>query len=195
MRVPPISVLHLLVVCHLSPVAQARVVPINGIAVPHNVSHADPLPSLDHRGLGKRSEAMTIHGLGPLWQGVFRSVRSIQPPLPISAFSQFFLQVARIARSDTVPARPYQRFQYGALILEIMSQTSGAVPVPVTNEFVEGAALWLYNEAQNGWTNLFEAWFIDKRDHEVVCIRVANTWDTWIKPTLDDMLEGLESVS
>jgi len=42
---------------------------------------------------------------------------------------------------------------------------------------------------------LFEAWFIDKRDHEVVCIRVANTWDTWIKPTLDDMLEGFESVS
>ena len=92
-----------------------------------------------------------------------------------------------MARRDTVPGRPFQRFKYGALIIEFVSVPTQANSRGfVTKEFVEAAAIWLFDAAQHGWTDFFEAMVVDQYDHEKVFIQVANIWDKLANEMLDN---------
>ena len=178
MRVPRVS-LCLLLTCSITPAVQARALPSNPINLSVNVSHAD-LPTLfETRALGKRNQALIIHGLPHAWQGVFKTITSIQPPLPVGSFAYFFLQVAHTARGDSTTTRPYRKYTCGALSLEFLSASPDRQVI--TKEFVEAAAFWLLDAAQHGWVEFFEAWIQDPVDKQVVYMKMANVWDAWIK--------------
>ena len=177
MRIQLINVLHFLV--PFLSIAQARALSQSAISrSDQDNGHLDLTLPLEHRRFIERSQPMIIHGLPYTWEGVFKSISTIQPPLPISIFSNFFLQVAQIAHTDAAPARPYQRFVYGALVLEFIPKNGRQV---VTKEFVEAAAMWLMHAAQNGWAEFFEAWVMDPFDMDTVYVHVVNYWDTMMK--------------
>lgn len=188
MRIASFSFLHLLLICHLPPTVQSRAFPLNDILETRNGSHGDPFALSSQRLPGKRSVVkIPIHGLPHPLEGVFKNVRSFQPPLPIGIFIHFFLSAAQAFHNDIVPGRTFQRFKYGSLILECTAfskvNDGGAVKMVeamVTKEFGEAAALWLLDSAQKGWTEFFEAWVVDKAIADTVYyIHVANLWDSW----------------
>ena len=175
MRVWVINVLQLLVSSQLILLVQARALLQIGIDTSiKNVDNADLTILREHRHVSKRGQLMIIHGLPHPWQGVFKSISTIQPPLPISIFSNFFLQVSQQANRDTAPARPVQRFVLGALVLEFIPKNGNKV---ITKEFVEATAMWLMHAAQNGWAGFFEAWVMDRSDMDTVYVHVVNYWD------------------
>ena len=154
-----------------------------------NVSHAFPLFTSDQERLHARSDAVVVYGLPDPWQGIFRSIKYILPSLPQSCFTHFFLTVYDKARGDPVPGRPYQRFTYGALVLEFMAQATDGQAQVVTKEFVEAAALWLFDAARQGWTDFFEAKILNPESQEVVYVHMSNVWDAWAKQGyLDEFL-------
>lgn len=193
MRVQPSSVLNLLLISQLSSVARARVFPSNAVAIVANASDADPFSPLFLNRLGRRGVMEGIHGLPYPWQGVFQTVTSFQPPLPIKAFSHFFAAAAQAAARDRVPGRITQRFTYGSLIFELAAvQRDGNGQLVVTKEFMQAAATWLMYEAQHGMTGFFEAWVQDRVTREIVYVHVATVWDAvWGQPPID--FSGLES--
>ena len=171
--------LSLLLTYSISPVVQSRALPSHLLNLSANFSQAD-LPTLfETRAVRKRNEALKIYGLPHAWQGVFKTITSIQPPLPVGSFTYFFLQVAQAARGDPRDTRPYRKYNCGALALEFIpaSPNQGGI----TREFVEAAAVWLFDAAQHGWVDFFEAWVQDPTDKQVVYVKMANAWDSWIK--------------
>ena len=173
MRIPSRCLLHWMLVCHTALEAQARALPMDaltGITIASRVSPAE----LRQRDLSKRT---IVHGLPSGWHGVYKSVKCIQPPLPTPVFANFFLHVAEAARKDPVWGRSYRKFTYGALVLEFASATPDDMSKVVTKEFAEAAALWLFQAAQRGWSNFFEAWILDAGNKELIYVHVANIWD------------------
>lgn len=191
MHVGHISFLQFLLICHLSPAVLARAFPpLNALTIADNGTSAGNLDNCPlYDGIFKRRNIMSnIHGLPHPMYGVFTSVYSFQPPLPIAAFTKFFCDAAIASHNDNVPGRKVQRFSYGALMLEVMAITNvrgvdgniRAVQGVVYKEFMEAVALWLLDSAQKGWTEFFEAWVTDKAEQGTVYyVQLANTWDSW----------------
>ena len=59
-------------------------------------------------------------------------------------------------------------------MLELMSTDASFL---VTKELMAAVSLWLMDQAQRGWTGLFEAFLKDATDGEMVYLRVATIWD------------------
>ncbi|KAL6714283.1 hypothetical protein ACLMJK_007706 [Lecanora helva] len=179
MLVLPISSLCLLLTYYQFLAVQARALSLSAVAPPsinNSFAGLSTLPNI--KFLGKRNEALIIHGLPQSWQGAFTEIRSLQPPLPIGAFAYFFSQVAHTVRGDSVQARPYRKFTCGSLAIEFIA----AAPEhrAITKEFVEAAAWWLFDAAEHGWASFFKAWVQDQDDREVIYITLANVWDRLI---------------
>lgn len=185
------TLVHLLLATFLHPAGRVRASPVHAVAIsPEDGSQIAPHTntSLDAH-LGRRSNAMTIHGLPRGWIGIFKSVTSIQPHLPLSVFAHLFSIAAHAAATGRLSSGPYQRIAYGALFLEFIP-VSPNNPV-VTKEFVEAASLWLLDAAQKGFTEFFEAWIRDQADTEVVYVKLGTIWDSVFrqKSPLDDWLD------
>ena len=194
MRSRSLLPLFILLAHRLIPVARARTIPRHAIFVHTDITHADPSTPIVHNINARRSWDIVLSGLPQPWKGIFRSLNTIQPPLPAQSFAHFFLAVAQTARGDRVWARPFQRFTYGALILEFAASDDGSKLV--TKEFVEATATWLLNQVREGWTGFFEALLIDQAQGEKVYVHLSNTWDAWMKlPAYDDLLDNLPDLN
>jgi hypothetical protein len=125
--------------------------------------------------------ASPINGLPHPWTGVFKTVASIQPPLPVIVFTHFFTFAAKQAAAGLVPERPYQKITYGSLVLEFWAHNSGVV----TKELMQAVALWLLDSAEKGWMGFFEARVMDRADQEIILIQLGTVWDSVWGQTID----------
>ncbi|MCJ1453470.1 hypothetical protein MMC28_003817 [Mycoblastus sanguinarius] len=148
------------------------------IAASASSGHTQDLCTLEYRTPHKR--ALAIQGLPKGWSGVFQDFvsviqrfNSVRPSTPLAAtFVRFFNSAAAQAILDTVAGRLYQRFIFGALVMEMITEEG-----LVTKEFVEAAMIWLLNAAQRGWIGLFKAWVTDIVYGGTIFIQMGTIWD------------------
>lgn len=174
---------------HANPILLALLLSLTAaaiaIAVPHVFNdaslsklHTNRLPShtTPPRHYQKRDFPIKIKYLPAGYTGVFSTFISISPKIPAAAtFIRFFQNAVAQSATDPSPGRPYQRFKFGALALEMLV-VKGENEI-VTREFVQATSLWLLDAATKGWTGFFRAWVTDEFDNEVVEILMGTVFD------------------